>query len=62
VKELDIYAQMARLKEIDYKNTLAIISIIETLIDKGIITRTDIARKSAQIEMEMTYDSESRAN
>ncbi|MDI6600164.1 MAG: hypothetical protein QME46_00090 [Thermoanaerobacteraceae bacterium] len=58
MKEIDMYTQLAKLKEIDYKNTLAIISIIETLIDKGIITSTDIARKSAEIEREMTYESQ----
>lgn len=52
---LDIVGQIADLKEIDYKNTLAIASIIELLIDKGIINRNDIALKAMQLE-NMTLD------
>lgn len=53
--KLDIVGQIADLKEIDYKNTLAIASIIELLIDKGIINRNDIALKAMQLE-NMTLD------
>lgn len=53
--KLDIVGQIADLKEIDYKNTLAIASIIELLIDKGIIKRNDIALKAMQLES-MTLD------
>lgn len=52
---LEIVGQIADLKEIDYKNTLAIASIIELLIDKGIINRNDIALKAMQLE-KMTLD------
>lgn len=52
---LEIVGQIAELKEIDYKNTLAIASIIELLIDKGIINRNDIALKALQLE-KMTLD------
>lgn len=52
---LDIVGQIADLKEIDYKNTLAIASIIELLIDKGIINRNDIALKAMKLE-NMTLD------
>lgn len=48
--KLDLVGQIADLKEIDYKNTLAIASIIELLIDKGIINRNDIALKALQLE------------
>lgn len=48
--KLDIVGQIADMKEIDYKNTLAIASIIEILIDKGIINRNDIALKALQLE------------
>ncbi len=62
MRELDIYAQLARLKETDYKNTLAIISIIESLIDKGIITKSDIALKSSEIENEINGEDKSLIN
>jgi hypothetical protein len=48
--KLDLVGQIADMKEIDYKNTLAIASIIEILIDKGIINRNDIALKALQLE------------
>ena len=48
--KLDIVGQIADMKEIDYKNTLAIASIIEILIDKCVINRNDIALKAFQLE------------
>jgi capsid portal protein len=48
--KLDIVGQIADMKEIDYKNTLAIASIIELLIDKGVINRNDIALKAHKLE------------
>ena len=48
--KLDIVGQIADMKEVDYKNTLAIASIIELLIEKGIISRNDIALKALQLE------------
>lgn len=35
--DIDIYAQLSDMKMIDYKNTLAIVSLIEVLKEKGII-------------------------
>lgn len=58
--KLDIVGQIADMKEVDYKNTLAIASIIEVLIDKGIINRNDIALKALQLE-NLTLD-EIRSN
>lgn len=48
--DIDIIAQLADLKEIDYRNTLAIACIIEILIEKGIIKRQDIALKARELE------------
>jgi hypothetical protein len=53
--KLDVVGQIADMKEVDYKNTLAIASLIELLIDKGIINRNDIAAKALQLE-NMTLD------
>ncbi|MTI70112.1 MAG: hypothetical protein FH751_07675 [Firmicutes bacterium] len=50
MNELDILAQIGDLKEIDYRNTLAIASLIEVLVEKGLITRHDIARKSKELD------------
>ena len=48
--EIDLIALLGDLKEVDYKNTLAIASIIEVLIDKGIIDKRDIALKARELE------------
>lgn len=50
MKELDICAQLSDMKDIDYRNTLAIASIIELLVEKGIIQRNDIAIKARQLD------------
>lgn len=48
--EIDIIAQLADLKEIDYKNTLALASLIEVLIQKGYIGRNDVALKAQELD------------
>lgn len=48
--KLDLVSQLANLKEIEYKNTLAIASIIELMIEKGMIDRFDIAKKAYELE------------
>jgi len=50
LNRLDIIGQLADLKEIDYKNTLAITCIIELLIEKGLINRYEIAEKAEFLE------------
>ncbi len=50
--KIEFLSQVADLKEIDYKNTLAIVSLIELLIDKGIITKDDLFKKSHQLDQE----------
>lgn len=47
---IDIIGQIADLKNTDYKNTLAIAVLIELLIDNGLFTRQDFARKAAEME------------
>ncbi len=48
--KLDMISQIVDLKEIDYKNTLAITSIIELLIEKGILNRSEVAVKAQALE------------
>ncbi|MDK2920181.1 MAG: hypothetical protein PWQ37_2914 [Candidatus Petromonas sp.] len=38
------------MKEVDYRNTLAIATIIELLIEKEIITRQEFARKASLLD------------
>lgn len=44
--KIDICAAIGDLKEIDYRNTLAIATLIELLVDKGLITRHEFANKA----------------
>lgn len=44
--DIDIIAQISDMKNIDYRNTLAIATLIELLIEKRIITRHEFARKA----------------
>jgi hypothetical protein len=46
---IDVIAQLGDLKEIDYRNTLAITSLIELLIEKGLLDRRELALKAHQL-------------
>jgi hypothetical protein len=48
--DIKIYSHIADLKETDYKNTLAIASIIEVLIEKGIISKEDLSKKVLELD------------
>ena len=50
MKEIDIVSQLSDLKNIDYRNTLAIATLIEIMVEKGIITRQEFAKKAQQLD------------
>jgi hypothetical protein len=50
MSEVDVLYQIANLKEIDYKNTLVLSSIVELLIEKQVITRKELLDKAAQLD------------
>lgn len=50
MNKLDVIAQIGDMKEVDYRNTLAITSIIEILLEKKIINREDIAKKAKELD------------
>ncbi|WP_425449454.1 hypothetical protein [Dethiothermospora halolimnae] len=50
MSNLNILSQLSDMKEVDYRNTLALASIIELLVDKGIINRNDIAIKAKELD------------
>ncbi len=50
MNQIDMVGQIGDLKEIDYRNTLAIATLIEILIEKNIITRQEFARKSYYLD------------
>lgn len=50
MNDIDVLAQIGDLKEADYRSTLAIASLIEILVDKGIIGKNDIAIKARELD------------
>ncbi|CUH94406.1 hypothetical protein P22_0472 [Propionispora sp. 2/2-37] len=50
MKNLDMMAQLADLKDTDYKNTLAISVLLELLVEKNILSRQDFAKKARELE------------
>lgn len=48
--DIDIIGQLADLKEIDYRNTLAIATLIELIIEKGLCTRQEFTRKARELD------------
>jgi hypothetical protein len=55
MKNIDIIAQLSDMKEIDYKNTLALASLIEVLIQKGYIGKNDVALKALELDNMTEY-------
>ncbi|MFD2170564.1 hypothetical protein [Tumebacillus lipolyticus] len=52
--EVDLIAQLADLKEVDYKNTLVLTALVELLVEKGILDRKDVIRKAHQLDDDLT--------
>ena len=50
MNKLEIMAQIGHIKEIEYRNTLALTSIIELLLEKNIISREDISKKAEELD------------
>lgn len=50
MKDLNIVAQISKLKDTDYRNTLAIATLIELLIEKGVITKQEFSMRSFQLD------------
>lgn len=45
-----LWATIADLKKTDYKNVLAVTSLIDLLIQKGIITREELANRAQHLD------------
>ncbi|KEO84971.1 hypothetical protein [Tumebacillus flagellatus] len=54
--EVDIIAQLADLKEVDYKNTLVLTAIVELLVDKGLLTRQEVIQKARQLDTDLSLE------
>lgn len=51
INAIEMVGQIADLKEVDYKNTLAVATLIELFIEKGIITRSEFSQKARELEL-----------
>ena len=56
--EVDIIAQLADLKEVDYKNTLVVTALVELLVEKGILERKDVIQKARQLDVDLSLELE----
>ncbi|WEK54212.1 MAG: hypothetical protein P0Y55_16885 [Candidatus Cohnella colombiensis] len=50
---LDLASQMADLKDDHYRQLLALSTIIELLVEKGVLTPEEISDKAADMEAEL---------
>lgn len=50
---VDMIAKLGDMKDEHYRNTLAISTIIELLVDKGILTREELAIKADELDQFM---------
>ncbi|AOY75432.1 hypothetical protein [Clostridium formicaceticum] len=50
INDVDLIGQISDMKNIDYRNTLAIATLVELLIEKNIITRQEFARKAQRLD------------
>ncbi|MFC5468307.1 hypothetical protein ACFPPD_06210 [Cohnella suwonensis] len=50
---LDLASQMSEMKHEHYRQLLAISTLIELLVDKGLLTPEEIRAKAAQMEAEL---------
>lgn len=50
MSDVDILYQISKLKETDYNNMLLLTSIIELLIEKKVITRTELTDRSRRLD------------
>ena len=48
--QVELGAHIADMQEVNYRNTLAIASLIELLVDKGMIEAADLLRKSRDLD------------
>ena len=48
--EVALGARMADMQEVEYRNTLAIASLIELLIEQGLVDPEQIRRKSLELD------------
>lgn len=53
---IELIAQLADLKEHLYKTTLGLTALMELLIEKGVISRDQLALMAEKMEQELYFD------
>lgn len=48
--EIDLVGKIADLKDDQYRITLAVSTLMELLVDKGVITKDDISNKASELD------------
>ncbi len=51
-EKIEFLGQLADMKIIDYRNTIALASLLELLVEKGIITREEVASRAMALEQQ----------
>jgi hypothetical protein len=46
---INLYARLADMKAVDYRNTVALAALIDLLVEKGLLTRDELARAAARL-------------
>ncbi|HWI65571.1 MAG TPA: hypothetical protein VNT75_27400 [Symbiobacteriaceae bacterium] len=47
---IDLYASLADMKDVMYKNTLGLTALIDLLVEKGVITKEEIAARAQKLD------------
>lgn len=47
---IDLFATLADMKDVDYKVTLAITALIDLLVEKGVISREEMAARAQRLD------------
>lgn len=47
---IDLYASLADMKDVMYKNTLGLTALIDLLVEKGVITKEEIAAHAQKLD------------
>lgn len=55
MEDVGIVAKLADLKEEHYRNTLALSTLIELLVEKGLLTREEVEHKAAELDSFMAH-------
>ncbi|MFB5676934.1 hypothetical protein ACE3NQ_21095 [Paenibacillus terreus] len=55
MEDVGIVAKLADLKEEHYRNTLALSTLIELLVEKGLLTREEVESKAAELDSFMAH-------